>query len=69
MKAVATPRLDAVVMRARLKGALPWSSPLMRTLEDARKRHVLRQVGGACQFRHRVIQEYLAAQTDARLFG
>ncbi|WP_281171181.1 hypothetical protein [Glycomyces arizonensis] len=41
----------------------------MRTLEDARKRHVLRQVGGACQFRHRVIQEYLAAQTDARLFG
>ncbi|WP_422770244.1 hypothetical protein ACN28C_26515 [Plantactinospora sp. WMMC1484] len=41
-----------------IRGQLPWS--LMRFLEDAHRRGVLRQVGAVYQFRHSRLQEHLA---------
>jgi hypothetical protein len=40
-----------------LRGHQPWQ--LMRFLEDARRRGVLRQSGGVYQFRHARLQDYL----------
>ncbi|MBV9141274.1 MAG: NACHT domain-containing protein [Pseudonocardiales bacterium] len=41
-----------------LRGELPWR--LMRFLEDAHRREVLRQSGATYQFRHARVQEHLA---------
>jgi hypothetical protein len=41
-----------------LRGRLPWQ--LMRFLEDAYRRGVLRQLGGTYQFRHARLQDHLA---------
>ncbi|BBH68982.1 hypothetical protein ACTI_56670 [Actinoplanes sp. OR16] len=43
-----------------LTGRLPWR--LMRFLDDAHRRGVLRQVGSVHQFRHDVLQRHLAAE-------
>ena len=47
--------------------ALRWHTPvrLMRFLEDARERQVLRTVGPLYQFRHARLQDRLAEQADA----
>jgi hypothetical protein len=46
--------------------AMRWHTPvrLMRFLEDARERHVLRTVGPVYQFRHARLQDRLAGQAD-----
>lgn len=48
--------------------ALRWRTPvrLMRFLEDARERNVLRTVGPFYQFRHARLQDRLARQTSMR---
>ncbi|SDC95565.1 NACHT domain-containing protein [Glycomyces harbinensis] len=48
----------------RLTGSLPWGVRILPALEDAKRRHVLRQVGAVYQFRHLTIQEHLAQQPD-----
>jgi hypothetical protein len=45
-----------------LRGKLPWQ--LMRFLDDAHKRGVLRQAGPVYQFRHAHLQDRLAQQTN-----
>lgn len=47
-----------------LRGRLPWQ--IMRFLDDAHSRGVLRQVGGVYQFRHSRLQSRLAAQASTR---
>jgi hypothetical protein len=54
--------LRSHVHQMQQTGILPASVPFMETLEDARERQILRQVGGIYQFRHRIIQEYLATR-------
>jgi NACHT domain len=43
------------------RGQLPWH--LMTFLADAHRRGVLRQVGGIYQFRHAMLQDYLAGRS------
>lgn len=45
-----------------LRGRLPWH--LMRFLDDARNRGVLRQSGKVYQFRHELLREYLAVNEE-----
>jgi hypothetical protein len=45
-----------------LRGHLPWR--LMRFLDDARRRGVLRQAGGVYQFRHARLQDHLINPPD-----
>ncbi|MFJ9245391.1 NACHT and WD40 repeat domain-containing protein [Streptomyces sp. NPDC101776] len=54
----AWPRFLLVRAVFALRGQLPWS--LMAFLADARRRELLRQVGGSYQFRHIRLQEALA---------
>ncbi|MES4893070.1 hypothetical protein [Streptomyces sp. NPDC096012] len=46
-----------------LRGKLPWR--LMRFLDDAHRRGVLRQAGAVYQFRHARLQDHLAAQASS----
>ncbi|WP_405891240.1 hypothetical protein OG427_37160 [Streptomyces sp. NBC_00133] len=46
-----------------LRGQLPWR--LMRFLDDAHRRGVLRQAGAVYQFRHARLQDHLAAPAPA----
>jgi len=59
---VAIPRAWTVFLGARWRLAMsrriPWR--LMRFLDDAHHRGVLRQVGGVYQFRHAFVQDRLA---------
>ncbi len=54
----AWPRFVLVRAWLALRGKLPWR--LMAFLADARRREILRQVGGVYQFRHIRLQETLA---------
>jgi len=54
----AWPRFVLVRAWLALRGELPWR--LMAFLADARRREILRQVGGVYQFRHIRLQETLA---------
>ncbi|MFI5687631.1 NACHT domain-containing protein [Streptomyces sp. NPDC051636] len=46
-----------------LRGRLPWR--LMRFLDDAHRRGILRQAGAVYQFRHARLQDHLAAQESS----
>ncbi|MFF0449780.1 NACHT domain-containing protein [Streptomyces sp. NPDC004609] len=59
----AWPRFVVLRMILAVRGQLPWR--LMRFLADARERELLRQSGGAYQFRHIRLQEALAAKPPA----
>ncbi|MGW4874631.1 NACHT domain-containing protein [Streptomyces chartreusis] len=50
-----------------LQGKLPWR--LLRFLDDAHRRGVLRQAGAVYQFRHARLQDYLAAQASSARRG
>lgn len=54
--------LAAARISIAVRGCLPWR--LMRFLDDAYRRGVLRQVGAKYQFRHARLQDYLARATD-----
>lgn len=56
----AWPRFVVARIWLAVTGKLPWR--LMDFLADARRREVLRQVGGAYQFRHIRLQETLAGE-------
>ncbi|MGW2954706.1 NACHT and WD40 repeat domain-containing protein [Streptomyces eurythermus] len=56
----AWPRFVIVRSWLALRGKLPWR--LMAFLADARRREILRQAGGAFQFRHIRLQETLAGE-------
>lgn len=56
----AWPRFVLVRLWLAASGKLPWR--LMAFLADARRREILRQSGGAYQFRHIRLQEALAAR-------
>ncbi|GAB3233659.1 hypothetical protein GCM10027447_30290 [Glycomyces halotolerans] len=56
----AAKELSVYLWSRRREGRLPWGSPFMKTLEDARERQILRSTGGVYQFRHAVIQNHLA---------
>lgn len=56
----AWPRFVIVRSWLALRGKLPWR--LMTFLADARRREILRQAGGAYQFRHIRLQETLAGE-------
>ncbi|MFF9347247.1 NACHT domain-containing protein [Streptomyces sp. NPDC014734] len=60
----AWPRFLLVRLVLAAQGKLPWR--FMRFLSDARDRQVLRQSGGAYQFRHIRLQERLAGRSLAR---
>jgi hypothetical protein len=47
-----------------LRGDLPWH--VMRFLDDAHKRGVLRQAGTVYQFRHKLLRDHLAAHSEPR---
>jgi MFS family permease len=51
-------RFTASTAWLSVRGLLPWQ--LMFFLEDANRRGVLRQVGAVYQFRHVLLQDYLA---------
>ncbi|MEU8709314.1 NACHT domain-containing protein [Streptomyces sp. NPDC048565] len=59
----AWPRFVLLRVVLALRGRLPWG--LMRFLADARDRQLLRQSGGAYQFRHIRLQERLASRSLA----
>lgn len=56
----AWPRFLLVRAWLAMRGRLPWR--LMAFLADARRREILRQAGGAYQFRHIRLQETLAGE-------
>lgn len=56
--------VNFIVARLFFAGRLPWR--LMRFLEDAHRRGVLRQVGATYEFRHQRLQQYFAHQQTGR---
>ncbi|MGW1145610.1 NACHT domain-containing protein [Streptomyces sp. NPDC002454] len=59
----AWPRFLLVRLTLAAQGKLPWD--LIRFLSEARDRQLLRQSGGAYQFRHMRLQERLASRVQA----